>query len=223
VFAGDFWPALLAAGRNGGAPIIAPAPDIGAADESWLDRVADGFAAVIDAKSPFTAAHSRRVARLADAIAARMGLDGVQRRDLHRAALLHDIGKLSVSNRILDKPGRLDDDELRLVREHPRHTAAILSHVRGFETIAADAAAHHERLDGSGYPDGLPKDRLSSAARILAVADVFEALTSERPYRGALSRGEALAHVRGEAGLGLCPDAVAALAASLDAGADALG
>src|SRR6185503_18851720 len=102
---------------------------------------------------------------------------------LYRAGLLHDIGKLGVSNTILDKNGSLTDEERQQVQRHPEYTWEILRRVTAFQDVAWVAARHHERLDGSGYPWHLDAARLDSPARILAVADVFEAITADRPYR----------------------------------------
>jgi putative nucleotidyltransferase with HDIG domain len=181
------------------------------ADEMRLDRVAEAFARVIDAKSPFTAEHSAQVARWAVAIAGELGMEGAAVVDLRRAALLHDIGKLAVSNRILDKPGRLEPAEMAIMREHPRYTQEILARVACFAPIVETAAAHHERLDGSGYHRGLAAFDLRRPARVLAVADVYEALTAERPYRAAMPSEQALETVRAQRGTGLCPSAVDAL------------
>jgi HD-GYP domain-containing protein (c-di-GMP phosphodiesterase class II) len=125
--------------------------------------------------------------------------------------MLHDIGKLAISNRILDKPGRLTDREFEKVREHPSVTRRILEHIPGFGHLAPLAAAHHERLDGSGYPSGLTAADISLPMRVLAVADVYEAMTSERPYRAALSSERALELLRADAPGRLDADAVAAL------------
>lgn len=179
-----------------------------------LDRVADAFARVIDAKSPFTARHSSGVARWAVLIGRELGFDAEGLRDLRRAGLLHDIGKLTVSNRILDKPGPLSPDEIAVVRQHPRHTQQILARVAGFRGIVETAASHHERLDGSGYHRGLTAAELSRPARILAVADVYEALTADRPYRDALPRDGALEILGAMRGTGLCAECVDALAAT---------
>jgi putative nucleotidyltransferase with HDIG domain len=188
-----------------------PADRVEHADEARLDRVADAFARVIDAKSPYTARHSSEVARWAVAIGSELGMDAAQLRDLRRAGLLHDIGKLAVSNRILDKPGRLDAAELAVMREHPRHTQRILERVACFAPIVETAASHHERLDGSGYHRGLAAFDLSRPARALAVADVWEALTAERPYRGAMDPAVAMEIVVADRGTALCPAAVDAL------------
>jgi HD-GYP domain-containing protein (c-di-GMP phosphodiesterase class II) len=191
-----------------------PADRVITAGEDRLDRVADAFARVIDAKSPYTARHSSEVARWAVAAGAVLGLRPEGLRDLRRAGLLHDIGKLAVSSRILDKPGILDDDELAAIREHPRHTHRILARVACFRGIVETAANHHERLDGTGYHRGLAAFDLSRPARILAVADVYEALTADRPYREAMPRERALEIVREQRGTGLCPAAVDALEAA---------
>ena len=142
-----------------------------------------------------------------------MGL--ADQRDLRRAGLLHDIGKLAVSSRILDKPGRLTEEEFAAMREHTRFTLRILERVQCFRHLAGIAASHHERLDGSGYHRGLAAFDLPRPARILAVADVFDALTADRPYRAAMPLDRAPSIVREEAGTGLCPAAVAGLEASL--------
>ena len=146
---------------------------------------------------------------------AALGADEAEVTDLRRAAMLHDIGKLAVSNRILDKPGPLTPAEVAQVREHPLITARILERIPGFAHLAPLAAAHHERLDGSGYPYGLRAENLTLPMRVLAVADVFEAVTSARPYRPAMSVEEALAHLRAEAPTRLDADAVEALAGIL--------
>jgi HD-GYP domain-containing protein (c-di-GMP phosphodiesterase class II) len=188
-----------------------PADRVLTAGDDRLDRVADAFSRVIDAKSPFTARHSAEVARWAVATGSVLGMGEDELRDLHRAGLLHDIGKLAVSSRILDKPGRLEPDEFAAVREHPRYTQQILERVACLRGIVATAASHHEKLDGTGYHRGLGALDLSRPARILAVADIYEALTADRPYREAMPREKALAIVREQRGTGLCPSAVDAL------------
>jgi putative nucleotidyltransferase with HDIG domain len=163
------------------------------ADDARLDRIAEAFARVIDAKSPFTARHSERVAEIADGIAAVLGFDLDERRIMRRAALLHDIGKLAISNRILDKPGKLSEEEFRAVQTHPAHTLSILRRAPCFAELADLAANHHEKLDGSGYPRSLHAGELDLPMRVLAVADIYEALTADRPYRGPLPLEQALA------------------------------
>ena len=185
-------------------------------DEDYLDDIAAAFADVVDAKSPFTAGHSRRVTLYADMIAETMGLDSAHRRWLRRAALLHDIGKLAVSNQILDKPGKLDDAEWRAVRSHPVHSRQILERVAAFADLAPLAGAHHERLDGKGYPDRLCGDAVTLEMRILAAADVFDALSAERPYRKAMAVQDALALMGKEAGTAFDPACLSALRLALN-------
>jgi len=176
-----------------------------------LDRIAHGFAEVVDAKSPFTAQHSHRMAAMSLRIAERLGFSAEQLRSLRHAGLLHDIGKLSVSNSILDKPGPLSAEEWEAVRKHPYYTLLILNHIEGFEALAKIAAAHHERLDGRGYFLGLRDEQIALEARILATADVFDALTASRPYRPALPEEVALRMMERDRGLGLCGDCLDAL------------
>jgi HD-GYP domain-containing protein (c-di-GMP phosphodiesterase class II) len=154
--------------------------------EEDLDVVARAFADIIDAKSPYTYSHSRNVASYALGIAREMRLDLATQRRVYRAGLLHDIGKLGVSNSILDKAGPLTGTERKSVERHPFFTWEILSRVPAFRDFAWSAALHHERLDGSGYPWRLSGNRLDMTARILCVADVYEALTADRPYRPSL-------------------------------------
>ena len=181
------------------------------ADENRLDRIAEAFAEVIDAKSRWTYEHCDRVYAIAIGIAEQLGFDGAALRDLGRAARLHDIGKLSISNRILDKTGPLTDAEFAKVREHPLLTERILERVPSLDRLATLASAHHERLDGHGYPRGLGADELTMPMRVLAVADVYEALTAERPYRPAYTWDRALDVMRRDVPLRLDGDAFAAL------------
>jgi putative nucleotidyltransferase with HDIG domain len=156
-------------------------------DDALLDRIADAFALIIDAKSPYTYDHSTRVAAYAVAINERLGGLGVDPVRLRRAALLHDLGKLTVPNSILDKPARLDPSERAVVEQHPAYTLSLLQRVPVFSALADDAANHHEWVDGRGYCRGLSGDALSRTTRILAVADVLEALTADRPYKPGLA------------------------------------
>jgi HD-GYP domain-containing protein (c-di-GMP phosphodiesterase class II) len=180
-------------------------------DDARLDRIAEAFAKVIDAKSPYTFQHSTRVAAIAGDIALNLEVEGGERRDLHRAALLHDIGKLTISNQILDKPSGLTDEEFTQMKQHPAFTVRILERVTPFAGIAAIGGAHHEKLDGSGYPHGLGSAQLSKLARILTVADIYEALTAVRPYRDALEPEKALALMATDVGTKLCADSFGAL------------
>ena len=162
------------------------------ATEDRLDKIAYAFASVIDAKTPFTYRHSSNVAGYGAAISQALGYSAEVARDILRAGLLHDIGKLGISNRILDKPGPLTDVERNEMKRHPAWTWEILERVPAFHRFALPASLHHERLDGRGYPWGIGEEGLDLGARILGVADVYEALTAERPYRGAMEPGAAL-------------------------------
>jgi HD-GYP domain-containing protein (c-di-GMP phosphodiesterase class II) len=187
-----------------------------AAEGARLDDIALAFAWVIDAKSPYTYHHSERVADFATRIGRLLGLGEAGLVRLRRAALLHDIGKLSVPNRILDKPDRLTPREWEVVKLHPYYTYQILERVPVFGELAFDASAHHERLDGRGYYRNLTGAQLSQSARILAAADQLDALSADRPYRGRLPNEQVVAIMRQQAGTGLCPDCVLAAATALE-------
>jgi HD-GYP domain-containing protein (c-di-GMP phosphodiesterase class II) len=173
-----------------------PADRMLMADDERLLTLARAFAAVVDAKSPWTYHHSDRTSLFATRVGALLGFARAEIDDLRRAALLHDVGKLGVSNRILDKPASLTAAEFALVKQHPLFTRWVLERVSCFEHLAPIAGAHHERLDGSGYPRGLRGDDLTMPMRVLSVADVYEALTAERPYRAARSEDDALGIMR---------------------------
>lgn len=157
-----------------------------AASEERIDSLCHAFAQVIDAKSPYTFNHSVGVADAALSIAEELGLAPITITMVRRAALLHDIGKLSVSNMILEKPGKLAPAEWEVMKKHPVYTRLILQTISGFDQLAFVAAAHHERLDGTGYPEQLSAEQMTLPARIIAVADVFQALSEKRPYRDSL-------------------------------------
>ena len=180
-----FWQALDAPTLEQQVRALEPGAHRVALDEDYLDDIAAAFGQVVDAKSPFTSGHSERVAHYADTIASRLGVAPARRRWLRRAALLHDVGKLGVSNAVLDKPGKLDDGEWEAVRNHAQFTEEILSRIGAFTELARVAAAHHERLDGGGYPRRLSGDQITLETRIISVADIFDAISAERPYRGA--------------------------------------
>ena len=170
-----------------------PAQHCTLVDDDYLDDIAAGFAEVVDSKSPFTSGHSNRVTLYADLIAEDLGFSLERRRWLKRAALLHDIGKLGVSNTILDKPAKLDADEWVQMQLHAEYSEKILSRISVFKDLAPIASAHHEKLNGKGYPKGLSGDEIAIESRILAVADIFDALTADRPYRAAMSVDKAIA------------------------------
>ncbi len=184
-------------------------------DGSYLDDIAAAFAQIIDSKSPYTSGHSERVTLFADLIAEQLGFTEEKRGWLKRAALLHDIGKLGVSNSILDKPGKLDEAEWAAMKMHAIRGEEILSRIPAFADISAIAGAHHERLDGNGYPRGLSGDQLSLETRIVTTADIFDALTADRPYRAAMAVDKALAIMSEMVGTQIDPDCFSALRQAL--------
>jgi len=141
------------------------------------------LARTVDAKSSWTAGHSTRVARMALKIGTVFGISPKKLDDLHRAALLHDVGKVGIPLSILDKPGRLDDKEYERIKKHPTIGARILEPIASYKDIIPIVLQHHERFDGNGYPGGISGNEIDIGARILAVADVYDALISDRPYR----------------------------------------
>ncbi|WP_370632272.1 HD-GYP domain-containing protein [Rhodoferax sp. U2-2l] len=169
-------------------------------DEDYLDDIAEAFGQVVDAKSPFTAGHSARVGLYTALLGESLGVPEARRRWLKRGALLHDVGKLGVSNSILDKPGKLDEAEWHAVQRHASYTEAILGRVRIFDELARVSAAHHERLDGKGYPRGLLAKDICLETRIITTADIFDAITAERPYRGAVPVDQTLAIMQDSVG-----------------------
>lgn len=186
-------------------------------DERGVDDVAVAAADFVDLKSPYTVGHSRGVARLAEGAARRLRLPPSDIGALRRAALLHDLGKVGISNTILEKPGALSAAETERVRLHPYYTERILARTPLLRPIATTAGAHHERLDGSGYHRGSQAAQLPIAARMLAAADVCHALSEERPYRAKPSRAAAMETLRGEARRGrLDEDCVSALVATVE-------
>ena len=168
------------------------------------------LARTVDTNSPWTAGHSERVTGLAVDLGRELGLppDGIDL--LHRGGLLHDIGKIGVPPSILDKPGKLTEEEFEVVRRHPSNGVTILRPIPGLQKVLPIVSQHHERYDGKGYPLGLSGESISLHARILAVADVVDALVSDRPYRPGWPREKVLAYARENAGQQFDPEVVAA-------------
>ncbi|AIF54211.1 HD-GYP domain-containing protein [Pelosinus sp. UFO1] len=146
-------------------------------------EIAEIFANIIDHTSSFTGTHSRNVAMVSSFLSKVRGYSEEESKAMRIAGLLHDLGKLAVPNEILEKPGQLTSQEFSLIKQHTYYTYRILEQIDGFETIAEWAAYHHETLDGSGYPFRIKESQLKNGSRIVAVADVFAALTENRPYR----------------------------------------
>ena len=156
-----------------------------------LKDLADLFAKIIDYKSEFTSRHSLGVAKTASKISEIMGYDKITCDKMYLAGALHDVGKIAIGNEILEKPARLTDEEFAKMKNHAGYTYMILSKVDGFEEIRDIAAFHHERLDGSGYPFGKRADELTTLQRIMACADIYQALTEKRPYKDGMDHDKA--------------------------------
>lgn len=184
------------------------------ASTAQLKQLATLFSCIVDAKSPFTAHHSLGVAGLSRWLAEKMGLPTARCEQLEIAALLHDLGKLRVPDEILEKPAGLNPHERSLINAHSFETYQILRHIHGFEEIACWAAYHHEEPDGHGYPFHLGAASMSVEARILRVADIFQALAQDRPYRAGLSAAEVLATLQQFADKQRIDPAILAVAAS---------
>ncbi len=192
------------------------AVDIVADEESFLDGRVHHLMLQLGRKDDVTEGHTRRVAMLAVRMGEQLGLDASSLRDLAAGGLLHDIGKLQTPDQILKKPGKLTDAEYEVIKRHPGEGARMLSEVGKFnERVLHLVEAHHERLDGGGYPNGHYASQIHIEARILAVADVFDALTSKRPYRVAWPADRALEVIERESGQGFDPRCVEALKAVL--------
>jgi HD-GYP domain-containing protein (c-di-GMP phosphodiesterase class II) len=202
------WWALLEGDVAAAVVAAEPSDRVIEVDDDGLDGVCRAFADIIDAKSPFTFGHSVRVADVAREVARQCGLDTGEQRRIYRAGLLHDLGKLGVSNAILDKAGPMAPDERAAMERHPRYTLEILQRVSAFRSFAWTASLHHEKLDGSGYPFHLPGAALDLPSRILVVSDIYDALTSDRPYRRGLSEPVAIEIMERDRGTRLCPVAL---------------
>lgn len=209
--ADEFWATLSSPGINQAVFALEPGRYEVPLDEDYLDDIAAAFGQVVDSKSPYTSGHSARVALYTDLIGEAMGLSVERRRWLKRGALLHDVGKLGVSNSVLDKAGKLDAEEWKAVQQHAALTESILSRIAAFSELARVAGAHHDRLDGGGYPRGLLAAEITMETRIITTADIFDAITAERPYRGAVPIPQTLEMMAKTVGTALDPDCFAAL------------
>jgi putative nucleotidyltransferase with HDIG domain len=160
-----------------------------------LEGVVQGFSSLVEARDPYLAGHQQRVTALAVAIGRELGMERTELETLRIAGLLHDIGKVYVPTDFLNRPGLLREEELSIVRMHPAVGYEILKHLDANWPVAVIIQQHHERMDGSGYPQGLTGGFIVQGARILAVADVVDAMCSHRPYRASLGIGAALAEI----------------------------
>lgn len=206
-----FWSTLASPNLREKIFELEPAQHTVPVDDDYLDDIAAAFGQVVDAKSPYTSGHSARVAEYVDHIATQLEVSPDRRRWLRRGAFLHDVGKLGVSNAILDKPGKLDDEEWVSMRAHAMNTQNILSRISAMSDLAPIAASHHERLDGNGYPSGLRADAIPIETRIITISDFYDALTADRPYRDAMSVEKALGIIGEEVGAAVDPDCYEAL------------
>jgi putative nucleotidyltransferase with HDIG domain len=173
-----------------------------------------GLSQAIEARDPSTRGHSARVSALAVVIARRLGWKGARLSALRLGGLLHDVGKLNVDSAVLRKTGPLDEREYREIKRHPLAGARLVRGFEGLRPALPYILFHHERWDGSGYPSGRSREQIPIGARIVAVADAFDAMTSPRPYRPALRLSQALAEVAGGAGTQFDPSVVRAFLAA---------
>jgi putative nucleotidyltransferase with HDIG domain len=183
-----------------------------------LSQTVEALATASEVRDPYTAGHQRRVTDLAMAIAKRLGLTPSQMEGLRVAGLMHDIGKLAIPSELLSKPSRLTETEFGLIQTHPNAGQSILQGIEFPWPVTDIVVQHHERLDGSGYPQGLAGDAILKEAKILAVADVVEAMASHRPYRPARGIDQALAEIREHAGIRYDEDAVTACVELIESG-----
>jgi HD-GYP domain-containing protein (c-di-GMP phosphodiesterase class II) len=160
------------------------------------DATIEGWAHALEMRDMETEGHSRRVVNLTQDLARTMGIDGKELVHLRRGALLHDIGKMGVPDVILQKPGKLTDEEWEIMRQHPTHAMDWLSSIDYLGPALDIPYCHHEKWDGSGYPQGLKGDEIPISARIFAIIDVYDALRSDRPYRKAWSRKKTIQHIQ---------------------------
>jgi len=176
------------------------------------------LAAAIDAKDPYTRGHSERVARYSIGIGKNLGLPEKEMRDLRISALLHDVGKIGIDDRILRKPGALSEDEFEVMKQHPAKGAAIMSGVAQLIDIIPGMKYHHEKWSGGGYPDNLEAEQIPMQARIVAIADTFDAMTTNRPYQKAMELGYVVEKIKSFAGTRFDPRVVDAFVTAVKRG-----
>ena len=185
----------------------------------YIDEITKVISECVDMKDAYTNGHSARVAKYTVMLARRMGKSEEETENLYNIALLHDIGKISIPDSILNKPGRLTDEEYEIMKSHSQRGYDILKEIEIAPELAIGAGYHHERLDGTGYPRGLKGDEIPEYAQIIAVADTFDAMYSTRPYRTRMPLEKVAAEIRRVSGTQLNPDAVQAFLELVDEGA----
>jgi HD-GYP domain-containing protein (c-di-GMP phosphodiesterase class II) len=191
-----------------------------AADENrqlFLGTV-KGLAAAIDGKDPYTRGHSERVARFSVAIAQGLDLPDDEIEKIRISALLHDVGKIGIDDNILKKPAALTDEEFELMKQHPQKGFKIMSQIPAMREFLPGMYMHHEMINGNGYPQGLKGDEIPMQARIVSVADTFDAMTTDRPYQRAMKFEDALARIKTFVGTRYDERVVASLMAACDSG-----
>jgi putative nucleotidyltransferase with HDIG domain len=176
--------------------------------QKTVDSTIQAIASIVETRDPYTAGHQKRVARLASAIAEELGLPKEKITELYVAGILHDIGKVNVPAEILSKPGKLSETEMNLIKIHPQVGKDLLKSLELPWEICPVVLQHHERIDGSGYPDHLKGNKIRIEAKIIAVADTVEAMASHRTYRPTLGIDRALDEIIKNRGLLYDPDAV---------------
>jgi putative nucleotidyltransferase with HDIG domain len=198
------------------ARLIASLQNANQALEDAYKKAMEGWVKALDLRDQETEGHSMRVAHAAGKLAEFMGMDEEELRCLHIGALLHDIGKMSIPDSILFKPGSLSDDEWKIMQQHPQTACAWLEAVDYLRPALEIPYCHHERWDGSGYPQGLAGDAIPLSARIFAVLDSWDAMLSDRPYRKALPLEEVIAQIKSESGSHFDPQVVKAFLELID-------
>ena len=184
----------------------------------FIDQMLSAFSKAIDIKDKYTNGHSSRVSAYSERIARQLGLDAKKVENVKKIALLHDVGKVIVPDEILNKPAHLTDEEYQIIKEHTKYGYDILKEITSFPELADGALLHHERYEGKGYPSGVNKEKIPIIARIIAVADTFDAMNSTRPYRQKMQMSDIIAELRRVAGTQLDPEIVEALIVMIESG-----
>lgn len=183
-------------------------------------QVVQAMADAVDAKDTYTNGHARRVAKYSTMIAGRYGYSEKQQADIHMMGLLHDVGKIGVPDEVINKPGKLTPEEFELIKQHPAVGSKILENIKAMPRLHVGARSHHERYDGSGYPDGLAGKDIPEEARIIAVADAYDAMSSYRSYRDKLPQDKIRAEILAGKGTQFDPDLADIMVAMIDEDTD---